>query len=407
MKKILFVTTNNYPYSGTCSNILSNIINEGNLIKSFENISVLACKKTINDDDIESVNAVTVYRVLSWSLVQRNELKECLQSKKICPFISGFIWKLLLFFYKKILKNDFYDFVSVYAFYKSLKKYHAEKFDAIISISGRYGASIAVEKFAKKHNIEFILYQVDPAATNKVYNKKTQQQRLITELSLYSSASKIFTTPIIYQEHSLDVFSRYLSKMISLEFPVVKPTSYSYQKNNPLRAIYCGSFYGNIRNPDYTIALFKDLVLKGIVSLEFVGNIDDSLKKYASILPIKCWGNKTIQECQNFIQQADILINVGNVIDNQIPSKIFEYISTGKPIVNVCKVKKCPTLPYLSRYTSAFNCFEDYALLNKQKNDLKKFVNSLPSIIGEEEILEKFGDCTPRSVAQIIRNCLK
>ena len=58
-------------------------------------------------------------------------------------------------------------------------------------------------------------------------------------------------------------------------------------------------------------------------------------------------------------EKTDVLINIGNSVDNQIPSKIFEYISTGKPIINVYKTPACPTLRYLTRYPLALNLFEE------------------------------------------------
>ena len=56
--------------------------------------------------------------------------------------------------------------------------------------------------------------------------------------------------------------------------------------------------------------------------------------------------------------RTDVLINIGNSVLNQMPSKIFEYISSGKPIINVFKSPDCPTLKYLTRYPLALNLFE-------------------------------------------------
>ncbi len=39
-------------------------------------------------------------------------------------------------------------------------------------------------------------------------------------------------------------------------------------------------------------------------------------------------------EIKTVLADADILVNVGNAVAEVKPSKTFEYISTGKPIVN-------------------------------------------------------------------------
>ena len=54
-----------------------------------------------------------------------------------------------------------------------------------------------------------------------------------------------------------------------------------------------------------------------------------------------------------------MLVNIGNSVDNFMPSKIFEYISTGKPIINVYKIPECPTLKYLAEYPLALCVSEE------------------------------------------------
>jgi hypothetical protein len=34
------------------------------------------------------------------------------------------------------------------------------------------------------------------------------------------------------------------------------------------------------------------------------------------------------------MKRADFLVNCGNITDYQLPSKIYEYMGTGKPIIN-------------------------------------------------------------------------
>ena len=36
-----------------------------------------------------------------------------------------------------------------------------------------------------------------------------------------------------------------------------------------------------------------------------------------------------------YMSEADFLLNIGNSISSMVPSKIFEYISTGKPIISI------------------------------------------------------------------------
>ncbi|MBQ5327038.1 MAG: hypothetical protein J6K80_07535, partial [Oscillospiraceae bacterium] len=56
---------------------------------------------------------------------------------------------------------------------------------------------------------------------------------------------------------------------------------------------------------------------------------------------------------------ADVLVNISNTVDNQVPSKIFDYFSMGKPVLNVQKIPDCPAQPYFDRYPLRFTLKEN------------------------------------------------
>ena len=51
--------------------------------------------------------------------------------------------------------------------------------------------------------------------------------------------------------------------------------------------------------------------------------------------------------------RADVLVSLGNACDNQLPSKLFGYFGTGKPVLHLAVSKADPALPYLARYPLA------------------------------------------------------
>ena len=58
-------------------------------------------------------------------------------------------------------------------------------------------------------------------------------------------------------------------------------------------------------------------------------------------------------------KEADILVNLNNSIKNMLPSKLVEYINTGKPILNICQLANCPSLPYMDKYPMALSITPD------------------------------------------------
>ena len=43
--------------------------------------------------------------------------------------------------------------------------------------------------------------------------------------------------------------------------------------------------------------------------------------------------------------RADVLVSLGNTYDNQMPSKLFGYFATGKPVLHLAVSENDPTLP--------------------------------------------------------------
>ena len=63
----------------------------------------------------------------------------------------------------------------------------------------------------------------------------------------------------------------------------------------------------------------------------------------------------THDKCVEALSKSNILINVGNTITNQLPSKVFEYISMGKPIINFYFDEEDMGLKIFKQYELAFN----------------------------------------------------
>ena len=100
----------------------------------------------------------------------------------------------------------------------------------------------------------------------------------------------------------------------------------------------------------------------------------DEVKEKSEKYGIVVHGWKTLQETRAEIVASHVLVNIGNSMLNQVPSKLFEYISYGKPIVNICKNRNCPTLAYLEHYPYALNLFEEEGLLEEQRKMLLDFI---------------------------------
>lgn len=404
--KVLFVTTNDYPNNGTCAHIINNLINFGGLLTKDCSFDILSSKSHFDDNDEIIVDDVKIIKVFSWTLLSRSVFKN-----EIIKHFSfkGFCYRLALYIQNRFLRSCYADYGTKNAFYNTLKRI-GKYYDLIISISGRYDASLAVLKYCRNNDTPFVLYQVDPLGTNKSYSVASRNRRIRDEQLLYKYATFVFTTPIIFGEHISDnKFSLYEKKTTQLEFPNVIPKIIPNRNSNEKkRCMFLGTFYKGIRSPNYLLSLFEDLLRNDEVVLEFVGVTDDILDDNYKDLPIICHGRKGIDECEKLMNSSDFLINIGNTIDNQIPSKIFDYISTGKPIINVCAISNCPTIDYLKKYPRAINIIENNEDIEVQKKELKKFIFGNDNLVlSENDINVMFEKCTPKYVAKIISDVIR
>mgnify|MGYP003980699909 FL=1 len=55
------------------------------------------------------------------------------------------------------------------------------------------------------------------------------------------------------------------------------------------------------------------------------------------------------------MKSSDILINIGNKTTYQLPSKIIDYVSVKKPILNICSINNDSVKNYLRLFPFVFN----------------------------------------------------
>lgn len=404
--KVLFVCSDDYPFTGACTSLLRNMFFEGKLAEKISQLDVLTVKYRLDDIDKAPDKGINVYRILSWQFIYVDEIRKKIKKH---PFLSlfGVFQKALLVCNRILFPHNYFNPPTVRAFLRGLNKVNALQYQAIVAVGGDFHAVEAVRRYIKNHHgPKFIFYQVDPCYSKMTESPATLDSRKKFECQVYSSADLVLTTPIIRNEAAHNHCKPYVHKFVAIEFPNVTKYYANYlqknrksKKDKTIMCLFAGSIYSNIRDPRYTLELFKRIAGEQI-HLVFVGVKQEQLPSEYKYEWIHCMGIRSLDETQKMIAEADFLVNIGNAMLNQVPSKLFEYISTGIPIINICKHKRCPTQPYMNKYHYAINIIEDATALDVNAEKLRCFINeNVDKRADIKEILRRFATCTPEYCA--------
>lgn len=122
--------------------------------------------------------------------------------------------------------------------------------------------------------------------------------------------------------------------------------------------MFCGSLYPALREPGFALALFSalddstvTLTMAGSGWERFAADADKAAAAMGAnfVRP----GLLPPEDAAALEDRADVLVSLGNACDNQLPSKLFGYFATGKPVLHLAVSKADPALPYLARYPLA------------------------------------------------------
>ena len=241
--------------------------------------------------------------------------------------------------------------------------------DVVIPVCYPFSLNYPVMQLKKKGQLpcKWMVYMQDPFATHHYYKgKKELPEILKLEEKVIGLSDAAVVTDFVYEEFQKSPISKYLQKISQLPFPkIIKPILTSVQddvvfEEKYINCVFLGRFNEEIRNPAYMYRIFHELKNMDI-RLHVLGDNDLPVtRQFKELLgkTLVLHGNRSKEAAINALLHGDILMNLGNTVPNQLPSKIMEYCSTGKPIVNFYKIENCPTLKYMNTYPLALNICE-------------------------------------------------
>ena len=342
------------------SNVIEHLKHQGHTVTVLANHS-LGC------DLHETENGMDVYRVKQRLSLRLKEYSAVYADRrpirsKLASGLAAVINKLQLF-----IMSPVWPIVSpgtIRRFKKAaiaLQKQH--HFDAVVSVYTPVEALLAGYEIKKAFpQVKYIPYFLDSLSGGygpryfsqaRIINRGLKIERRVFAQADFIAAMKSS------QEHQKKYNSEFGEKLVFLDIPMLTQAETLpniKMPKQPCKFLFVGSISRNIRDPKTLIDALSCMDNQDIVC-EFVGNID-CVEAFSGLKQIM--GERLIftgyihhDQLAEKIAEANVLLNVGNLISTMVPSKIFEYMSYLKPIISTYDIENEPSAKYLSQYPLA------------------------------------------------------
>ena len=211
---------------------------------------------------------------------------------------------------------------------------------------------------------------------------RKRKKALAWEKRLFARADGIVMMKPAQGAYARDGISpEYLARTVFLDLPML------HRRNLPVETLrltdrkvflFAGSMPRNIRDPQFLLDVFRtaadsDWQLWFVGPSDFESVIDAAARSDSRIRRI---GKVSYDQAVAYMASADFLVNIGNTLAYMVPSKIFEYMSFGKPMISTVKIPEDPCLPYLNLYEKAL-VLDEQGTVSENAEKLRRFVQTL------------------------------
>ena len=311
--------------------------------------------------------------------------------------------------------GTFYNYYKLSVYMKQIKKFiKANKINKVISVASPADIHIcAAMLISSCKEITWFPVSFDPHAYDYRYSKSMRVKFEKEEKIVYKKAKRIFFLRQFEKDYGSSDFKEKISYFdlplfLNNNNNVVQVVN-DRSESKMLKIVYTGSMYKNIRNPEYafeTLSSLKDIDFRLYVIGGFSG-WNNELNGYLEKWKIQ-FGNKIVfidrmsrEEIARFFVQGDFFINIGNTTHNQCPSKVFDYIAYGKPIIHFKKIENCSSMHYLKSYPLVCIVDENEDM-SKSASRIRDFIKKMQGQRVELSTLKNlYKECNVKHIANL------
>lgn len=353
----------------------------------------------------EQLNGVNVFRV--------NSMLHELARRVVRPHVSTApietstpsrcIMKAARWVYREIWLNLYWPDYGFLWYGPALRKARylatTHNYDVLISVSPLFTSHLVGEQVSREFNPccwlvdcgdPFSLQEIEPHNNIRLYRLLNEK----VERRILKKASAVTVTTEPTKEMYLSHFPESAGKVEVipplLSIPLSLSPHLAASSDGRIRLAYAGLLYPETRPPDFLLKLLAGLLehsdLRERLELHLYGDIrlvHASFKPFKHLIEqgsIILHGMSDRSVVVRAMEEADVLVNIGNKTAYQLPSKTIEYASTGKPILNLIQLENDASRSIYESYPGALNLLDQgEAALDAQVDILRRWIADLPT----------------------------
>lgn len=386
MKQLVFLVGSYYPNFSAVGYCVHQVIL---CLKNDFEVTVIAFRNDSSQPFEEVYEGVRILRIETVDMKRRNLLHST--SSRHGQLMLN--WLRVRGMLRRLLSRETVDHALVQAYVDGLNALSSRQ-DIIIPVVFPFETVLAALRFKGSDDaLKVVPYLFDDFVESgslhvlRIAARIKRDRHLSLEHEMLTISNAVLSMHPLEEHFEKNFENRLAAKIIYLEHPLLKePRAYSRATGDAtLKLCFTGSLIRKVREPGYLLEMLSNVHLSIKVQVDFfvLGNAANQIHSQSLSNSIKIVNHGRVSkfEADAAVAGADILINIGESKGKQVSSKVFEYLSSGKPIVHfsytdddvVSKIlHKYPLALTLimrkSKFFENLRFFEKFIIQNKNKN---------------------------------------
>lgn len=414
MKHIVFLLGAYYPRFSAVGVCAHRVIN---VLKGDFRISVVAMADEQAIESRVSVEGVEVYRVATPAIVKRSQLAHRLRVANTWSDRIGMYALRGRSAIKRLTTRATVNRSLVEAYKRQLAA--IPDIDVVIPLVFPFESVIAALEYKSTCEVSVVPYLFDNFVDSRSLHvlgiarilKRKRHLRLEAEMIERSSA--VLSMHQLAPHYRKEFGANVEKKFHFLEHPLLTKTDVTCKSETSIiRLVYTGALVKNVREADYVLELLDGIDSELPVEADFyamgsaASTVESKVTRFGVV--VRNHGQVSKRDADNAVAASSVLLNIGEVEGKQISSKIFEYMSVGKPIVHFAYTDCDAVTKVLARYPLALCLIQERANLNENRERFLRFVLEHAGCRMQfEAVASIFPEALPETTASIIGNLIK